>query len=1210
MRKLCLTACLSLIAASLFGQSDRGAITGTVSDPTGAVIAGASVEAQNVDNGAVYQAGTSATGNYTLGQLPTGNYKLTAQAARFKSFQQQNIFLPVAQTLRLDVTLQIGAAADSVTVTDEASLLKTETAEVAHNITTERVVNLPAFPIGTGSGARNPLAITRLVQGSFYAPDQSLRINGLPANTQSFRVDGQEIQNGIQSTNQSWTQPSVDAIQEVAVQTSTYAAEFGQAGGGVFNATMKSGTNQYHGSAYDYMRNEAFNAGMPNTVQPGSPNEHRRNVVRQHDYGFAFGGPVRIPKLYDGHDKTFFFFNFEQFRESTVTSTALRTVPIAPYRQGNFMQALGIPLGTDKVGQTIFQNQLFDPNSESLVQAPPPSLSCLTCTGQLERVRRPFAVNNVVPLTYFDPVAIAVQEYMPDPDRSSLQNNYNPVFPNSQYQTIPSFKIDQNLTDRMKLSGYYGITSYQKTNDDGMPYPITSARANDVFTQTLRINYDYTIGPTLLLHVGAGLVNTLNADKLQEFDVTSLGNDGKGLQGTGGAPYMFYVPTSNIFGGVFGGYSQQIGPFTAFRLVNQKPSGLVSLSWVRGNHSYKFGGEIIFDSYQNTSNTFASPLINFSPTNVTTPSVLGVLPTMGPLISGFGYASFLMGRADSGTTAVTNVTDLSKHAIVGYVQDSWKVTRRFTVDYGLRYDFQTYLKERSGNYPNLGPTTPNPTTDGLPGAVIFEGYGSGQCQCNFARNYPWAFGPRFGAAYQLNSKTVLRGGFGVSYARTGANNGLYLAFTGGVPYSSAQFGDPAYTLANGLPYQVTFPNLDPGQLPYQGIPAPGPAYFDQNAGRPGRTMQWSFMVQREIMRDLTVEAGYVGNRGAWFPSSGGVCDLCLQSSSLAKQGIDVTSRTGQILLSSPLNSPAAMLAGFSTPPYSKFPLTKTVREALTAFPMYTSIQRLWAPLGTTWYDSLQANVTKRFSYGLDLQANFTWSRQLMNSAETEGSLIQPVTPQINDVFNRAQNKYLSGYDQPFLFVLSGSYITPRWNVNKWVASIVGGWQLSFLARYASGTPIRVPTSINGNSAYLNRPTFVNAVPGQPIYLKDPNCKCFDPSKELILNPAAWSEPAAGTFGTAAAYYTSYRNPRRPDENVGFARNFRFGEGRMNLQVRAEFANIFNRWTWPAPTGASLAIPTSKDPVTGALTGGFGFVDIRNGLAAQPRSGALVGRFTF
>ena len=241
-----------LIAAlPLLGQSDRGTITGAVSDPAGAIIASAPIQAKHLETGVVYEAATSATGNYTLSQLPTGTYELNVTVPGFKSFVRQNLVLPVAQTLRIDVKLEVGSNAESVTVTEAAPLLKTESGELSHNVATDTMNNLPVMGIGaaaSGAGIRNPYAVLQLLPGTDWRPDTSIRVNGLPSNTQSMRIEGQDATNGLIYT-QSMTQPSVEAIQEFAVQTSNFAAEFGQVGGGYFNVTMRSGTNQFHGSA-------------------------------------------------------------------------------------------------------------------------------------------------------------------------------------------------------------------------------------------------------------------------------------------------------------------------------------------------------------------------------------------------------------------------------------------------------------------------------------------------------------------------------------------------------------------------------------------------------------------------------------------------------------------------------------------------------------------------------------------------------------------------------------------------------------------------------------------------------------------------------------------------------------------------------------------------------------------------------------------------
>src|SRR5881396_3189147 len=310
MRSLFVSFCLLLTASIAFGQSDRGAVTGAVSDATGAVIPRASVVATNTETAAKYETISTDTGNYTLSQLPPGVYQLSVELPGFKRYVRQGITVLVAQTLRIDVALEVGAAGDEVTVNADAPLLRTESSDVSHNVASSRLDELPILGIGgtlSGSaGIRNPYAMVQLIPGSTWTPNSLVRLNGTPANTQSFRIEGQDASNSGTPGVPAQSQPSVDAIQEVAIQTSNFAAEYGQAGGGVFNVTMKSGTNQFHGTAFDYFVNEGFNSGNPftnNTVSNPRPR------ARRNDYGFTVGGPIR-------RDKTFFFVSWEQFRET------------------------------------------------------------------------------------------------------------------------------------------------------------------------------------------------------------------------------------------------------------------------------------------------------------------------------------------------------------------------------------------------------------------------------------------------------------------------------------------------------------------------------------------------------------------------------------------------------------------------------------------------------------------------------------------------------------------------------------------------------------------------------------------------------------------------------------------------------------------------------------------------------------------------------
>src|SRR5262249_3398400 len=309
MRSLALAVCSLFIALTALAQSDRGTITGAVSDPAGAVVAGAPIQAKNIQTGVLYEGATSTTGNYTIVKLPVAAYEVSVAVPGFKKYTRAGLDVQVAQTLRVDITLEVGSSSESVTVTEAAPLLKTESGELSHTVNLNQITELPLFTV-TG-GIRNPYQVLNLIPGT-YAPGGSgnIRVNGSPANSSAYRVEGQDASNGTLPSFPTQNQPGVDAIQEVAVQTSNFAAEYGQVGGGFLNITMRSGTNQFHGSAYDYFANEFLNAGQPYTDDGTGHNIRARN--RRNDWGFTIGGPIWIPKVYNGRDKTFFFVSWEQ----------------------------------------------------------------------------------------------------------------------------------------------------------------------------------------------------------------------------------------------------------------------------------------------------------------------------------------------------------------------------------------------------------------------------------------------------------------------------------------------------------------------------------------------------------------------------------------------------------------------------------------------------------------------------------------------------------------------------------------------------------------------------------------------------------------------------------------------------------------------------------------------------------------------------------
>lgn len=1215
-RTLFLLSAIILATVTLFAQSDRGTITGTVADPAGAVVANAAIEARNTGTGAIFPVESSATGNYTLAQLPAGNYEINVSVPGFKKSVRQGLTVQVAQTLRIDIVLEVGNASESVTVSAEAPLLKTESGELSHNVSTDRLDNLPLLPTGAAAGnagIRNPFAVVALLPGSFYAgtganaTNSAVKINGAPTNTQIILVEGQDATNPIGQGLVQQNQPGADSIQEWTVQTSNYAAEFGQSGGGIMNVTMKSGTNQFHGSAYLYMVNEFLNAGQPFT---NDGNGHLlRPKTRRNDYGMTLGGPVWIPKLYDGRNRTFFFWNWEQYKLGTNIIPTAISLPTDAYRQGDFSAALlRNVLGTDPVGRSIFGNQVYDPTTVR------------TVNGQL--VSDPFP-NNTIPVDRFDPVAVKLQALFPRPTNPNLlANNYQNPYRSERTTTVPSIKIDQLLGSKDKISFYWSKIWTECevcTGAVGLDQPIAPTVGTDIRGNTTRLSYDRTISPTLLLHLGAGFMQNTLGQPASTPDYDACGQ--LGLCGPFTRPATF--PNFQALGNAQGGGPANIGQTSHQYTHGQQPTAIASVTWVKNNHTYKFGGSLLINGNIPRNRSTLNGVYTFSNLQTALPYVAlsNATAAVGGNTIGFNYASFLLGLVNNGSFRSPSAPRIGKSQWGFYAQDTWKVTRKFTLDYGLRYDFATYFREQYGRAPQFAPNLPNPTVGGQPGDAIYQA----TCNCEFAKNYKFAFGPRLGAAYQITPRTVLRAGFGVAYTGTpiyGSGLGAGVSQSPLGP-SSTPF-QPAMVLRQGVPLtaqQVAWPNLRAGFFPLVGPGSPlvgagPPSVIDQNAGRPGRNMQWSVSLQREIVRNLVVEAAYVGSRGAWWSTAGNTGAIAgalvnynyISPERLAHYGLNLNNAADRTMLTAQVGSPNA--GRFQNRvPYAGFPLNATVAQSLRPFPQFNSgLTPTWAPLGDTWYQSLQVKATKRLSHGLDLTYVFTWSKELDNLAGT-------VIPR--DVGNRATARSLSALYRPLVTSFAANYTVPGLRASggamKVVSQVLKDWQFGGFFQYASGALIPPPLatttpSMNG-MAFQN--TVQNRVPGEALFTQDLNCHCFDPSTTFVLNPRAWTNPAPGQFGSGT-FYDDYRAQRRPVESLALGRLFRIRE-KVTFSLRVEFTNLFNRTqpNDPSSTNPQQAQTrvNNNDP-SSQTTAGFGFINTLGTTFAAPRQGQIVGRLQF
>ncbi|MEP6963742.1 MAG: TonB-dependent receptor, partial [Acidobacteriota bacterium] len=509
------------------------------------------------------------------------------------------------------------------------------------------------------------------------------------------------------------------------------------------------------------------------------------------------------------------------------------------------------PLGTP-----VPDGAIFDPASTK--QAP---------NGQFYRDQFPL---NSIPVARFDKVSGKIQSLIPQPDNALKIQNFNPTFPTDRRTPNYSVKLDHQLNKNAKISGYFGTNqtraqySTNLNQSEGLPGPLTATRGTFTRSYTYRINYDQTLSPTVLFHLGAGIVNypfNDNAPYVTYDQVAELGLTGASLNGAAGGRF----PSISGLNSAAQGGMQGMGPGIGGSQTTSRqviPTFNTSTTWVKNNHTFKFGSELRLDGWNSYILTGTMGSYTFSAANTAQP-YFNTVPS-GAATAGFGYASFLLGEVNTVRINEPASVRMGKKQWGFFAQDNWKLTRKLTVDVGIRYDYSLAPREQYGRLPTFDPSIVNASAGGHPGGTAFEA----TCNCKFSKNYPFAIGPRFGLAYQINNKTVLRGGFGIAYSGTPSN--VNPSVNPANTIANPQFGFSVMQFQNGIPasFHKPFPNLSPSAFPTAASPNLGPpVVVDQNGGRPSRQMQWSAGLQREIFRDLVVDASYVGNRGVWWQST-------------------------------------------------------------------------------------------------------------------------------------------------------------------------------------------------------------------------------------------------------------------------------------------------------------------------------------------------------
>ena len=762
-----------------------------------------------------------------------------------------------------------------------------------------------------------------------------------------------------------------------------------------------------------------------------------------------------------------------------------------------------------------------------------------------------------------------------------------------------------------------------QTSTDGLPANITTAGLNTSASSTARVNVDKTISPSTLLHLGVGYVNAqvtkFQFPEVENFDqVSQLGLTGAIVQAF---PQITGLGNTSASGAPIGGMRHNVGANYHQAVNTGEFTSSASLSWVNGSHTYKFGGSMLtrmegFTQCQGGWGNYA-----FSAVQTGQPfGAGGVTLTTTNGSPGLDYASFLLGLPNQRDGVALQQRELARPGDCrlrsGQLESDPEADGRF----GPALRFAESAHRRPEPRQLVLPTLPNPSAGRLPGAVLFQGFGQGTCNCNnIFERYNYAFGPRIGVAYQLNSKTVIRAGWGFFFGAPALFSPSTPQFPGaGTGYDSISFtstrsGASALPagLQAGLPVNTSlfYSTLhQAGALPTVN-PITGvsnlntPTFYDPGFGRPPRLSQFNVALQREVISGMTLEAAYVGNRGAWLQGS------LYQFNSvtpaiLAAHGFNLSNASNRTLLNSQIGSTAVKAAGFSVP-FSTFPTTATLATSLRPFPQYGNLTPTGA-IGDSWYDSLQMKLNARLKHNITALGTYTWAKSIQR------------TGPFNDWTNLDTQRALDPNSVPQALSLNLIYQTPHLTSgllggNRVLKHVFSDWQVSAVLRYQSGALITAPGSNNNLGTYLpGAPAqYMARVPGQPLYLTDPNGH-IDPTQQLLLNPAAWTEcgPTA-TFGCGAPRYDDFRQRRTPQEDIGLGRRFVLSDSHAGrfFEIRMEMYNPFNRLVFPG-IGVGNPITNATHNSNGLLSGGFGFMNINGIAAGSARNMLVVARIAF
>jgi hypothetical protein len=1167
-RSLLLSVSTLLFALSVcWAQSDRATLIGTVMDSSGAVIPGVSVTAANLQTRVQTSATTNDVGLFRILNLPVGQYSVLFKKEGFQSVERTGITLTISQVAEINVTLNVGAVAQTIEVSGQAPVTETETNDLGSTMSLQAYRALPL----SISGGRDIMAFAFAVTPGVEGNSWTTYIAGTQAFSNEVLIDGtlaQESETGQLLESE----PPMEAVQEFRVDTggmSGAAAMY--TAGGTFSFTLKSGTNQIHGSAVTLWQNEALNANswMNNysaAADPANAAEFRKGRSRHSDLALSAGGPII-------KNKTFVFGAFEQYRKTDYTAGSYdRTVPTAEFLNGDFSALLNksVQLGTDSGGNPIYRGAIIDPTTHLVFP------------------------NNVIPQQRFSKVAQQIiplfQKYY-QPLGPGLTNNDGATASNNPWfhQTQFSVKVDHNFSEKNRLASSFiwterprllvdsgGIWSPLDPNGG----PLAKSRMQKVSDRKFRLSDTHNFTPNILS------VTSFTVEHFRNPSIaTAAGGDwpsklGLGDTGAGNFPEINFGSTVNGFWEDPIGFSSS-GYYTTNVLVGDE-----TLTWIKGRHTITFGGEL--RGFQINSHG-ANGTLSFSFGNAQT----GAPTQTWNNQVGFGFASFLLGGVSSASMGTPYDLYGRRKSLSLFAEDSFRVNSRLTVNYGLNWN-QTYpFHEKYGHWANFDTAYKDPTT-GAPGQVAYLHSGSQ----TYEGSIRWRdFAPHVGFAYKVTNRIVARAAYAMFYVPIGID------YWSGVPYGFApgyfptnqvpatQNFAPAFNWDNGYPGKSVSGTLDPNYLNWTMVTISPQTLF------PGITNQWNGGVEIGLSGNTRLSLNYLATRGTH-----------LHDGSLQQDQGPPSALTAFLQKDGPgthewdwvWDKASAAAAGV---PYPYAGYSNYAFAALSPFPQisgnWDQLFYVGSPVGRSQYDAFSAELVQRTSHGVMADMSYTFAHQ----RATTNSNFQESWGSWTSMQNLYDLSWAGNFVKPYNQSIVKGYVLytlPLGNgrhflsgKGRWVNGIVGDWTLGTTLYYSTGTPL----SVYSNNWYpgLSSAIYSNVASGADLS-RHFNGPAFNPSNaadpgNLYFSPAGFSNPAFGDFGNSGPNVAGLKTFGSASENLAVYKDFKIKE-RMKLQIRAEFFNVFNRHYFDNPN-TNIGSPNFGDVMS---------------VGGTPRVGQLGARF--